>query len=84
MAKFIDFHAKMPQLPPTTMKDLEQQLRTGKRDEYGVKPLNAYFSPDGQAWGVSEADNADAVCKSHAAHGVNIGKGDVHEVKSVL
>ncbi len=83
MPKYIDFHAKMPQLPPEATKKLEAELKAGRRDEFGVRAINAYFSDDGQAWCISEADSPEAVCKSHAAHGLPLDQGDVHEVKSV-
>jgi hypothetical protein len=84
MPKFVDFHAKMPQLPPEVMKSLSETVRAGRSDEFGVKGLNAYFTADGRAWCISEADSAEAVCKSHEAKGVRLDKGDVHEVKSLI
>ncbi len=82
MPRFIDFHAKMPSLPPEAMKEIRSNL--GKTDANGVKAVNAFFTKDGQAYCISEAPNADAVCKTHEAKGLALGKGDVHEISSTL
>jgi len=82
MPKYIDFHAKMPNMPPGALADMRRTLGTPDKD--GVKNLNAYFTKDGQGYCISEAPNADAVCKSHAAHGVQINRGEVHEISETL
>ena len=78
MPKFIDFHAKLPQLPPGAIDEFKKTI--GKRDVSGVTPLGAFFTADGQAYCLSEAPNAEAVCKAHEAKGLSLAKGDVHEV----
>jgi hypothetical protein len=84
MPKFIDYHSNMPNLPPEAVKEMAAHAKAGHRDEFGVKAINAYFSGDGKAWCVTEADSADAVCKSHQAHGLAFDQGDVYEIKSVV
>jgi hypothetical protein len=82
MPKFIDFHAKMPAMPPGAMDEVKSNL--GKVDANGVKAINAFFTKDGQAYCISEAPNADAVCRAHEAKGLPLGKGDVHEISTSL
>ena len=82
MPLYIDFHAKMPPLPPGALEEMKKGL--GKADKDGVKAVNAYLTADGQGYCISEAPNADAVCKSHAAKGFTLDKGEVHEIKTQL
>jgi len=82
MPKFIDFHAKLPSLPPNAMDELKSNI--GKKDQFGTTALGAYFTADGQAYCLSEAPSSDAVCRSHESKGLTLGKGDVHEVKNSI
>ncbi len=99
MPKFIDFHAKLPPMPPNALDELKSTI--GKKDQFGTtalgayftadgqayclsEALGAYFTADGQAYCLSEAPNSDAVCKSHESKGLTLGKGDVHEVKNSI
>jgi len=67
MPLYIDFHAKMPPLPQSTLDELKKTL--GTADNNGVKNVNAYITADGQGYCITEAPNADAVRKSHQAGG---------------
>ena len=78
MPMYIDFHAKMPSLPKEALDGVRQQL--GKSDPEGAKLLEVMFTNDGQAYCLTDAPSVDAVCRSHEAKGLPIGKGDVHEV----
>ena len=69
MPKFLDYHAKMPQMPAEAVKQMQDMLKAKKKDQFGVTPLTVYMGNGGQAYCVSEAPNADAVRKSHQAHG---------------
>jgi len=80
MPVYIDFHAKMPQLPPEMITQMQGSV--GKPDALGVIPLAAYFTKDGQGYCVSQATSADAVCKDHASHGLALEPGDVHEIEA--
>jgi hypothetical protein len=82
MPLYIDFHAKMPPLPPGALDEMKKEL--GKTDKEGAKLVNAFFTADGQGYCISEAPNADVVCKSHAAKGFELAKGEVHEIKNTL
>ena len=78
MPKFLDYHAKAPELPPEMVHAAIADITAGKVDEFGVKPLNAFFSPGtGEAYCLTEAPSADAVCQSHEAKGMTLGLGDV-------
>ncbi len=84
MPKFIDYHARMPQLPPEAMQQMVGAIKSGKADQFGVKPLNVYVGKGGQGYCLTEAPSADAVCKTHEAQGIHIGKGEVVEIQSLV
>ena len=84
MPKYIDYHAKAPQMSPELMKEAQKAMKSGKPDQFGVKAINGFMSKAGSSWCLTEAPNADAVCKSHESKGMKIGKGDVHEVQSMV
>lgn len=81
MPNFIDYHAKLPPLPPEAVQQMKAGL--GKKDEFGVAALNIFMSSGGQSWCYTEAPNADAVCKSHQAKGLVQDLGNVHQVQSL-
>lgn len=78
MPLYIDFHEKMPPLPPDALDKMKEQI--GTTDGEGVRSIGAYFTTDGQGYCVTEAPDADAVCRSHQRKGLPMSKGDVHEV----
>ena len=80
MTKYIDFHQKLPQMPPEMLKQVQTDIKAGKSDKFGVKGLGFIATKDGMGYCTTEAPNADAVCKSHEAKGIKLGKGDVHEM----
>ena len=86
MPMFLDYHA-MPAMPPEQMKKMTDQLKatkaSRKADSSGVVLLNVYMA-HGEAWGISEAPNAEAIMKSHAALGIKIKASDVVELTSVI
>ena len=84
MPKFIDYHEKAPQLPPEVMQQVTQAINSKQADEFGVVPINAFMGTNGESFCMTEAPSADAVCQSHAAKGMTLGKGDVHEVQSLV
>ena len=79
MPKFLDYHAKAPEMPPETVQGVISAINAGQADEFGVKPLNAVLTDSGEAYCYTEAPNADAVCKSHESHGIPLGRGEVKE-----
>ena len=84
MPKFIDYHAQMPQMPPEAVQQFTETIKAGKPDQFGVVPLNIFMGTGGQAYCLTEAPSADAVCQAHAAIRVNIAKEDVQEVQSLV
>ncbi len=84
MPKFIDYHAKLPAMPPEAVKGMQANIKAGKADKFGVKPLNVYMGKNGEAFCMTEAASADDVCKSHEANGIKLSKGDVHEVTAAV
>lgn len=84
MPKFIDYHAKLPAMPPEAVKGMQANIKAGKADKFGVKPLNVYMGKNGEAFCMTEAANADDICKSHEANGIKLSKGDVHEVTAAV
>ena len=84
MPKFLDYHSKMPQLPPEAVKAVQKDIKTGKADSFGVKPINGFVAKKGMGWCLTEAPSADAVCKSHESKGMKLGRGDVHEITAFV
>lgn len=83
MPKFLDYHATMPHLPPEAVKMMSSDIKAGKKDQLGVKGLNVFMG-GGHGWCLTEAPNAQAVCKSHEAKGIKLGVSDVTEVQSLV
>ena len=79
MPKFLDHHP-MPQMAPAMVEQIKSGLKAGKADKFGVKGLNVFAAKD-QGWCLTDAPNADAVCKSHEAMGIKVDKGNVSEVQ---
>ena len=80
MPKFIDYHAKLPSMPPEMMDQMQADIKAGKTDKFGVKGIGFIATKEGAGYCLREAPNADAVCKSHDAKGIPLGEGDVHEM----
>ena len=72
----------MPPMPPELVQGMQEAISAGQADEFGVTPLNAIMG-DGQAWCLTDAPSADAVCQSHQAKGVPQDGGNVYEVQTV-
>ena len=81
MPQFMDFHDDL-KLPSEAIKQITQDTRQAKADEFGVRQLELFHNPDGKAYCLLEAPDAAAVRSHHAALGVPCG--DVHEVDSLL
>ncbi len=84
MPKFMDYHARLPQMPPQAITEMTSRIKAGKADQFGVKPLNVFMGTDGRAYCLTEAPDAEAVVKSHQAQGVPLDRHEVHEVKSLI
>ena len=83
MPRFIDHHP-MPNLPPEAMQQMKSMAEAGQADPNGVIPLNVFVGSDGSAFCYTEAADAEAVIKSHAAMGVRLEPSQVTEVKNLL
>lgn len=86
MPKFIDHHAMPPMSPEkqvAMMKQIKTAIESGKPDKFGVTMLNVFTAP-GEAWGYSEAPNAEAIIKSHEALGVSMSLKDVVKVTPLV
>ncbi len=84
MPKYLDYHEKAPMLPPEVVGQMVAAIKAGKPNELGVTPINLFMGAGGQAYCLSEAPNAEAVCQMHAAVGVPINAKDVVEVQSLV
>ena len=82
MPRFLDYHETMPPLPPEALEGMQEKIKAGKADEFGVVALNAIMG-GGHAWCVTEAPSAEAVCKSHEAMGIPQDGGNVTEVQVI-
>lgn len=82
MPTFLDHHP-MPDLPPGAMDAMKGRIDRSEADQFGVTPKNVYAATNGNAYCVSDAADADAVIKAHAAMGVTITPADVDEVSSL-
>ncbi|MDP2663779.1 MAG: DUF4242 domain-containing protein [Dehalococcoidia bacterium] len=83
MPKFMDYHP-MPNLPPEAMQQEKAAIEAGKADANGVTPLNLFAGTDGSAFCYTEAANADAVIKMHAAMGLTLERHQITEVNSLV
>ena len=79
MPKFIDFHPGS-QLAPERIAQIRQDTIEQKSDQYGVRQLELYYSPDGKGiYCVLEAPDEVAVRNHH--HG---NCNEVIKVESLL
>ncbi len=83
MPKFIDYHAKMPELPAEAVEQMQKRIQAGQEDEFGVKAINVLMGTGGQAYCLTHAPDAEAVRKSHAAAG-GPPPDEVVEVQSLV
>ena len=83
MPTFIDYHEKLPQMPPAAMEQVKANVKAHKTDQFGVKAVNLYMGAKGEAFCMTEAPNADAVIKSHKANGIDLKSSDIHQVQSL-
>ena len=86
MPKFLDHHW-LPPMSPEQMQALIAQTKSSilskKPDKFGVTWLNAFMAGR-ESWGYTEAPNAEAIVKSHAALGIKLDSKDVKEVQPVV
>jgi hypothetical protein len=83
MPTYIDHHEKF-ELAPEMERAFAERLRSGRRDENGVKGINMFLARDGGAYCLLEAPDEDAVVRTHADGGTEIDRGDVIEVRALI
>lgn len=82
MPKYIDHH-KIVEMPPEATQKVVADMKAGRTNPLGVKPLNAFIAKN-EMWCYAEAPNADVICKMHEAYGLKLTGGDVIEVNSLV
>lgn len=80
MPRFIDHHTTNPNLPPEVLTVVRQRLLSGEPDQFGERGLNVFVGPR-ETYCYTEAPDAEAVRKSHAALGINLAAEDVQQVQ---
>jgi hypothetical protein len=83
MPQYLDHH-KSPGLPTAEMiSQAEAGLKSGQADPVtGVKGISWLYNENEQ-WCITESPNPEAVHKYHENMGINLGSGDVTEIKMV-
>lgn len=81
MPLFMDYHDDL-KLPQDAIDNLTQETRDGKTDEFGVRQVEFFHNPDGNAYCLLDAPDEEAVHRHHAA--IDVPCGDVHPVSSLL
>ena len=91
MPKFLDHHGKMPPMSPEMMQQGQQMMqqlagaiKAKQADKFGVTPINVFMGVNGESWCMTEAPNAEAIIKSHAANGATLTKADIVEINSLV
>ncbi len=70
MPTFMDYHAKMPEhIPPEVVQQMKDWIKSGQKDDFGVKPINVFVGTGGVSYCLNDAPNAEAVRKSHVGAG---------------
>ncbi len=81
MPQFMDYHDDL-KLPDDAIRNITEEAKAGKSDEFGVRQVELYHNPDGKVYCLLDAPDEDAVRKHHAALGVDCG--DVHPVSGIM
>ena len=82
VATFIDEHPTNPSSPPEMLTVIKQRLLSGATDAFGARGISVFLGPE-KTYCYSEAPDADAVRKAHAAVGIVLAPGDVSEVQAL-
>jgi Protein of unknown function (DUF4242) len=75
MPQFMDVHSDL-KLPQEAIDDIAKGAEAGTADEFGVRQLELYHSPNGKVYCLLDAPNEQAVRDHHAALGVDVGEVD--------
>ena len=79
MPRYLDRHPTQP-LPPEVLSQIVARLQSGQPDEFGEIGLNVFVGERFTSCH-TEAPSVEAVCKSHAALGVELDPSEVQEVQ---
>jgi len=84
MPKYLDHHKPPEGITDEALQQMRTDLQAGKTTPNGVKGINAFIGPN-DAWCLVEAPNPQVVHDLHReAYGIELGPGDVVEVKSIV
>lgn len=81
MPQFMDYHDDL-KLPDEAIRQITQETKDEKADEFGVRQIELFHNPDGKVYCLLEAPDAEAVRSHHAALGLSCGQ--VHQVSRLL
>jgi hypothetical protein len=84
VAKFLDYHAQLPQMPPEAGQQMAARIQAGQADEHGVRPLNVFIGSDGSGHCLTEAPSAEAVVQAHRSLGFELDHRDIREVTALV
>ena len=80
MGKYIERLMNMPALSPDIVKEIREDVKTGRKDQFGVRNVNIFITKDGHGFCVVESPTVDALLVSHKAKGIPVERKDVHEI----
>ncbi|MBM3932701.1 MAG: hypothetical protein FJ319_00060 [SAR202 cluster bacterium] len=83
MPNFMDHHQMRAQMPAELAGQIKSNLQAGKKDQFGVKPINVLMG-EGEGWCLTDAPNAQAVIDSHGAMGIKVAKAEVKQITPVV
>ena len=84
MGRYIERVLNIPKLSPEVMESLKEDVRTQRKDKFGVRNVNFFFTKDGHAFCVVDSPTVDALLVSHKAKGIPVERKDVHEIIQVM
>lgn len=77
--RFMDFHPNY-KISPESVARLREETKAGKVDEFGVRQIELFYSPDGKGvYCLLEAPDEEAVRQHHGGE-----CGEVIQVESLL
>ena len=80
MGRYIERLINIPALVPDIAKEIREDVKTGRKDKFGVRNVNFFFTKDGHAFCVVESPTVDALIASHKAKGITVERKDIHEI----
>jgi hypothetical protein len=84
VGRYIERILNAPALSPEIMEGLREDVRTQRKDKFGVRNVNFIFTKDGHLFCVVDSPTVDALIVSHKAKGIPLERKDVHEIIQVM